>query len=337
MRTKTALGMLPLVLLLPALATLALGLQASNVKSDEDLEAATQAYESSDYTRAVQLLQEAVAKNSQNAEIHLLLAKTYYEMQQHDPAIAAAEKAVSLDPQNSVYHEWLGRTYGEKAEHSGMFSGLSLAKKTAKEFETAVRLDDRNFSARQALIEFDCSAPGIAGGGEDKAKPQIARLAELDVAEGHYAAGNCRRQKKDFVVADAEFTKALESHPKSIHLIYDIGDYAMKHNQPERLIAVANAGEQLQPSDPRGKFYRAVALVLTKQNLGEAERLLREYLKRAPVRNNFPHPRLAHEWLARLYEDQGRTQAAIDEYEAAVHADPKSKTARDALKRLRRE
>jgi tetratricopeptide (TPR) repeat protein len=310
--------------------------QGSGVQQDDGLEAGRHAYDASDYGRAAQLLQEAAARNPQNAEIQLLLAKTYYETQQHDAAIASGEKAVALEPQNSVFHEWLGRAYGEKAEHAGIFSGMSLAKKTRKEFDTAVRLDERNFSARQALIEFDCSAPGIVGGGEDKARPNIAKLAEMDVAEGHYAAGNCRRQKKDFAEADAEFTKAIESHPKSINLIYDIGDYAVKHNQPERLVAVANEGEQLAPSDPRGKYYRAVALVMTKAQPGEAERLLREYLNRAPIRNTFPHPRDAHEWLGRLYENQGRTQSAIDEYEAALRADPRSKTARDALKRLRR-
>jgi tetratricopeptide (TPR) repeat protein len=310
--------------------------QGSGTNPDEGLEAGQHAYEASDYNRAAQFFQEAATRNPQSAEIQLLLAKTYYEMQQHDAAIASAEKAVALDPQNSVFHEWLGRAYGEKAEHAGMFSGMSLAKKTRKEFDTAVELDERNFSARQALIEFDCSAPGIVGGGEDKARPQIAKLAAMDAAEGHYAAGNCRRQKKDFAEADAEFTKALESHPKSINLIYDIGDYAVKHNQPERLVAVANEGEQLVPADPRGKYYRAVALVMTKAQSGEAERLLREYLMRAPIRNTFPHPRDAHEWLGHLYENQGRTQSAIDEYEAALRADPKGKTARESLKRLRK-
>ena len=330
------------ILLLAAISSSALSasvlttVQRSGINPDESLEAGEHAYEASDYSRAAQLFQEAAARNPENAEIQLLLAKTYYEMQQHDPAIASAEKAVALDPRNSVFHEWLGRAYGEKAEHAGMFSGMSLAKKTRKEFDTAVRLDERNFSARQALIEFDCSAPGIVGGGEDKARPNIAKLAEMDVSEGHYAAGNCRRQKKDFADADAEFTKAIESHPKSINLIYDIGDYAVKHNQPERLVAVANEGEQLVPADPRGKYYRAVALVMTKAQPGEAERLLREYLKRAPIRNTFPHPRDAHEWLGRLYEGQGRTQSAIDEYEAALRADPKSKTAREALKHLRK-
>jgi tetratricopeptide (TPR) repeat protein len=299
-------------------------------------ESARQAYEISDYPKAVQLLQEAASKDPKNPEIFLLLTKSYNEMQQHDQAIASAEKAVSLDPQNSVYHEWLGRAYGEKAEHAGPFSGLSLAKKTRKEFDTAVHLDEKNYSARQALIEYDCSAPGIAGGGEDKAIPQIARLTELDSAEGHYAAGNCRRQKKDFATADSEFTKSLDSHPKSANLIYDIGDYAMKHSQPDRLVAVADQGEKVAPTDPRGKFYRAVALILRKDNSAQSETLLREYLKTAPTRSGYPRPHEAHEWLGRFYENQNKPQSAITEYEAALKLDPKSHSASDALKRLKK-
>jgi len=305
-------------------------------RHDDAIDTARQAYEASDYPKAVQLLQTAAAREPKNGEIFLLLTKSYNELQQHDQAIASAEKAVSLAPQNSVYHEWLGRAYGEKAEHAGPFSGMSLARKTRKEFETAVHLDEKNYSARQALIEYDCSAPGIVGGGEEKAIPQIARLAELDASEGHYGAGNCRRQKKDFTAADVEFTKALDSHPKSANLIYDIGDYAMKHSQPDRLVAVANTGEAVAPNDPRGKFYRAVALILKKDNSSHAETLLREYLKTTPVRNGYPRPREAHEWLGRYYENQGKPTAAVAEYETALKLDPKSRTATDALKRLKK-
>jgi tetratricopeptide (TPR) repeat protein len=335
MPTKTVGSALLVLLLLCASTTRGISATTSS-QQDEGFDVGRQAYEVSDYSRAARILQEAASKNPQNAEIYLLLAKTYSEMQQHDAAIANAEKAVALDPQNSVYHEWLGRAYGGKAEHAGMFSALSLAKKTRKEFETAVRLDERNFSAAQALVEYDCSAPGIAGGGEDKARPEIARISALDVAEGHYAAGNCRRQKKDFGAADAEFTKALENHPKSANLIYDIGDYAMKRGQPERLVAVANEGEKAATADPRGKYYRAVALVLTKDSGGDAESLLREYLKAAPVRNGYPRPWDAHDWLGRLYENQGKTQAAIGEYEVALKLEPKDKSANEALKRLKK-
>src|SRR5258705_14020296 len=111
----------------------------------------------------------------------------------------------------------------------------------------------------QALIEFDCSAPGIAGGGEDKAKPEIAKLSARDAADGRYAAGNCRRQKKDFAAANSEFRKSLALHPKSADLIYNIADHYMKHAQPDAMRMALVEDEILAPPvDPRVNFYRHV-------------------------------------------------------------------------------
>jgi tetratricopeptide (TPR) repeat protein len=297
------------------------------------LEAARHAYELSDYERAVSILQNDLEKNPRNAEAFLLLAKSHFELREFDAAATSAERAVAVNPDNSLYHEWLGRAYGEKASKSSWFSALSLARKTQQQFETAVRLNPRNYSALQALIEFDCAAPAIAGGGEDKALPRIAQLTAMDEAEGHYAAGNCRRQKKDYPAAEAEFDKALVN-AKSPELIFDIGDYAMKRNQPQRLLAVVAAGQRTSPSDPRAKFYRAAALILQKQKPDEAESLLREYLSIAPRRTGYPRPAIAHDWLGRLFENQNDRNAAAREYAASLHADPKDKTAQEALRRL---
>jgi tetratricopeptide (TPR) repeat protein len=322
--------------LLAAFLATGTAIAAETLKQETDFDAGRRAYEASDYSKAIQMLQVAASKNPQNGDVQLLLTKSYLELQERDAAVKSAEKAVSVDPQNSIYHEWLGRAYGEKADHAAMFSAISLAKKTRKEFETAVQLDGKNFAARQALIEFDCSAPGLVGGGEEKALPQIKELAEMDAAEGHYAAGNCRRQKKDFDAADAEFAKALESKPKSVELVYDIGDYAVRRSQIERLVLVADAGERMNPKDPRGKFYRGVALVLKNENADEAERLLREYLKGAPTRSGYPRPSVAHVWLGRLFEEQHRKDDAERELEAALKLDPKNKMAQEALKQLKK-
>ena len=322
--------------LLAALGLAAGAMAGTTVNQEASLEAGRRAYEASEYTKAIQSLQAAATREPQNGEVQLLLAKSYLELEEHDPAIKSAEKAVAIDPQNSVYHEWLGRAYGEKADHAGWFSAMSLAKKTGKEFEAAVRLDARNYSARQVLIEFDCSAPGLVGGGEEKALPQIRQLAEMDAAEGHFAAGNCRRQKKDFAIADEEFTKALESHPKSADLIYEIGFYAVNRNQPERLLAVVDTGERVAPGDPRAKFYHGVALVLKKANPEEAERLLREYARKAPVRTGYPRPAAAHAWLGRLFEEQNKMEEAEKEFESARKLDPKNRMAQEALKRLKK-
>ena len=309
---------------------------ATTVKQEASLEAGRRAYEASEYPKAILTLRAAAAADPRNGDVQLLLAKSYLELQQHDPAIKSAEKAVAIDPQNSIYHEWLGRAYGEKADHASWFSAISLAKKTRKEFETAVQLDAKNYSARQVLIEFDCSAPGLVGGGEEKAWPQIKQLAEMDAAEGHFAAGNCRRQKKDFAIADEEFAKALESNPKSAELIYDIGDYAAKRAEPELLLAVADSGERVAPGDPRGQFYRGVALVLNKENLEKAERLLTAYAKKAPIRSGYPRPAWIHAWLGRLFEEQSKMEEAANEFESALKLDPKNKMAQEAMKKLKK-
>jgi tetratricopeptide (TPR) repeat protein len=322
--------------LIAALCIASGAIAATTVKQEASLEVGRRAYEASEYPKAIQALQAAAAVDPKNGDVQLLLAKSYLELQQHDPAIKSAEKAVAIDPQNSIYHEWLGRAYGEKADRASWFSAISLAKKTRKEFETAVQLDAKNYSARQVLIEFDCSAPGLVGGGEEKAWPQIKQLAEMDAAEGHFAAGNCRRQKKDFAIADEEFAKALESNPKSSELIYDIGDYAAKRAEPELLLAVADSGERLAPGDPRGQFYRGVALILKKENLEKAERLLAAYAKKAPIRSGYPRPAWIHAWLGRLFEEQNKIEEAANEFESALKLDPKNKMAQEAMKKLKK-
>jgi tetratricopeptide (TPR) repeat protein len=300
-------------------------------------EAAKAAFEAGDYSKAIEILNREAAASPREGALQHLLARCYYESEQYDRAVHVAEAAVLLEPKKSEYHELLGHIYGEKADRSGWLSALSLAKKARKEFETAVQLDARNFSAMQALIEFDCSAPGMAGGGEDKARPEIESLSALDPAEGHYAAGNCRRQKKDFAAADTEFQKALALHPKSADLIYDLGDHYMKHRQAEQLRVVIQEGERVAPSDPRGNFFRAVLFVVDKKNQGEATKLFREYLDNAPKRNNYPSKAMAHYWLGQIQENQDNAASAKSEYKEALNLEPKNRFAKEALHRLQHD
>jgi len=146
------------------------GVQTARAESKVPAEAKS-AFAAGDYPKAIEILNREAAVSPRDAAVQYLLARCYFESEEFDGAIAPAEAAVSLEPKNSPYHELLGRVYGEKADRSGWLSALSLAKKARKEFEIAVRLDEHNFSAMQALIEFDCSAPSIASGGEDKARP----------------------------------------------------------------------------------------------------------------------------------------------------------------------
>ena len=301
---------------------------------DGGLDSAKAAFAKGDYGKAVEILQGAGSKSSNNGEAYLWLVKSYLELKQYDNAISSGEKAVAIDPKNAVYHQWLGEAYGAKADHSSMLSAYSWARKTQKEFETAVQLDAHNFDAAQDLIEYDCTAPSIVGGGDDKAQAHIGKLMQMNAAEGHYGQAVCKAQKKDYPGADAEFTKSLESKPPTANRVYDIGDYFLQRSQADPLLVVAAQGEALAPQDPRGNYYRACALILKGEKLSDAEKLLRDYLQTAPVYSEYPAPWQAHYWLGRLYEAQKNTAAAKKEYDITLKANPKYKPAQDALKRL---
>ena len=311
-----------------------LTLAAAARAEETPLEKAKGAFEKGEYTQVIEILKSAAGSEANNGDIFVLLARSYLELNQYDAAVNSAEKAVAINPKDSNYHRWLGEAYGAKADHASMLSAYSLARKTQKEFDAAVQLDAHNFDAQQDLIQYDCTAPGMVGGGEEKAQPLIEKLMKMDAAEGHYATGICRAQKKDYAAADAEFAKALDGKPKTANRIYDIGDYFVQRKNAEKLLAVAPAGEDLAPHDPRGKFYRGIALILQGEKPAEAGKLLKDYLQLAPMNSDYPRPWAAHYWLGRLQESQKNPGGARSEYQAALKLNGKYKLAQEALKQL---
>src|SRR6266850_1715053 len=209
----------------------------------------------------------AMAAANVKLEAGLDAGRRAYEASDYARAIQVLQAAAATEPQNGDVQLLLAKSYLELQQHDPAI----------KSAENAVTIDPRNSIYHEWL--------GKAYG------------EKADHAGWFSAISFAKKTRK-------EFEKALESNPKSAELIYDIGDYEVKRGQPERLLAVAELGERAVPRDPRGEFYRGVALVLKKENPEEAERLLREYAKKAPTRSGYPRPAAAHAWLGRLFEDQ---------------------------------
>lgn len=112
---------------------------------------------------------------------HLLYQQgmTQFQSGHFQQAVQELQQAVRLSPDNARYHDALGRAYGRVAQHAGWFHAISLAIKTRKEFETAVRLDDRDLDALHDLMQYYRQAPGILGGSDRKADALQQRLSEL--------------------------------------------------------------------------------------------------------------------------------------------------------------
>ncbi len=291
-------------------------------------------FDAGKYQRAAEVLRVAAGKDASDAKIYYWLGRNYFELRDIEHAVTSLERAVQLDAANAEYHDWLGRACGRKAEQAGVFSSLLLAKRSRREFEEAVRLDPSNFHAQHDLIEFYYRAPGIAGGGEDKAQKQIEALAALDAVEGHLARADFYMDKKKPELAEQEARQAWEVKPRRIQPYFDIADFYLKRSDAVHAEQAVEAAAQIDSADRRLSYYRGAVRVLAGNRLNEAEQLLRTYLVNVPQRSDLPSHAGALEWLGRFYEKEGRRATAAEQYRAALAIDPHSKSARDALRRI---
>jgi tetratricopeptide (TPR) repeat protein len=293
-------------------------------------------YDFGHYQQAANLLRGATGQNPNDAALHNWLARCEFELHEFDRAVVSAERSVELEPANSEYHLWLGRAYGRKAEEAGLFSKFSLAKKSRREFEEAVRLNPSNFPAQDDLIEFYLRAPGIVGGGEEKVLQQIEVLTKVDPVEGHLARARYWLDKKKTDAADAEVRAAVDSQPTGIHAFIDAGEYYERRKDGEGLQRIVEGGMRVEPAEPHLLYFQGVAALLAGNRNEKAEQSLKRYLETVPPRSDRPPHCTAREWLGQLYERENRIADAITVYRAAVAQDPHCKKAHDALRRLQR-
>src|SRR5260370_10001347 len=144
-----------------------------------------------------------------DAESSILLCRASFALADGDRAKSSCRKAVALDQGNSRYHLWLGRVYGEKADRANFLGAGGLAGKTRTGFERAVQLKPKDVEARLDLAEFYIAAPGIVGGGEQKAREQAQFIRTVDSGREHWIYARIAEKKKDSATAEREYRQYI--------------------------------------------------------------------------------------------------------------------------------
>jgi tetratricopeptide (TPR) repeat protein len=283
---------------------------------------------------AISSLESKLNSAPDDAQTHNLLCRAYFIVDNWDAAAKACQQAVSLQPSNSDFHLWLGRVYGEKANHSNFFSAAGLAKKTHSEFETAVRLDPKNLEARADLAQFDVEAPGIVGGGKDKAEQQAQEMAKLDPAQGELVEGWIAEKDKDLSSAEDHFRAAVSlSHGKPGAWL----NLAQFYRRAGHVDKMQDAIKHAISADGSNRVLMQAAEILnrSKRNVPQAVELLQQYLS-SPTVEDAPVFK-AHYLLGTIYEEQGNNEAAAQEYRSALALAKGYTLAQTALDRVTRE
>jgi tetratricopeptide (TPR) repeat protein len=238
---------------------------------------------------AIASLQRRISKAPNDAESYNLLCRAYFTLSEWDKGISGCEKAVSLDPGNAQYHLWLGRLYGEKADHSHFLAAAGLAKKVRGEFETAVRLNPNSAEARTDLAEFYLEAPGIVGGGRDKAEAQAKKLAAMDPVKAGWVKGRLAEKKKDLVSAENQYRAAIEaSHGAALAWL----NLAFFYRHTTRLDAMEDAirhASSAPMNQPEVLMEGAEMLLRSKRDVPQATQLLHSHRgSRARIQSALP-------------------------------------------------
>jgi tetratricopeptide (TPR) repeat protein len=256
-----------------------------------------------------------------DAASYNLLCRAYFSVANWDRAISACERAVTLESGNSEYHLWLGRTYGEKADGSNFLSAAGLAKKVRNEFERAVQLDPNNVSARVDLAEFYLEAPGIVGGGQDKAK-------------AHWIRGRLAEKNKDLPTAEREYRAAIDTSHGGANAWLNLALFYRKTGRLDEMQDALKKAADAPMDQPEVLIDAASTLLRANRDLPFATQLVRRYLSSTTVEQAPPFK--AHYLLGTILEKQGDKEGAAKEYQTALLLAKDFGRAREALNRVNR-
>jgi len=283
---------------------------------------------------AIVYLQGKIDSSPTDGLSYNLLCRAYLTLGTWDASIGACQRAVALEPDNSFYHLWLGRAYGGKADHTGFLSAAGLAKKVRGEFETAVRLNPRNLEARADLADFYIEAPGIVGGGRDKAEAQAQELGALDPAQGSLVKARLAEKSDNLAGAEGEYRTAVRISGGKAGTWMNLAEFYRRHG---RLAEMQDAIKQAaaSPANQHVLVPAAEALIRSKRDLPLAADLLRRYLANETVEDAPAFK--AHYLLGTVLQIQGNKYAAAREYRAALALARNFTAAQHALNHLGRE
>lgn len=248
----------------------------------DGLAQADAALQSGEADRALSLLGAMPA----SAEVHNLRCRVYFAMGRWDEAAGECDTAVRLNGGNSTDHLWLGRALGEKADNASFLAAFNLAKRARSEFEQAVNLNPKNGEALTDLGEFYTSAPGVVGGGVDKAQTLVTPLEKVDQARAHILLARIAESRKDVGTAEREFKMATTTSEHPAFAWMTLASFYRKHERWSEMEAAVESGYRAAQRDRHAGvalFNGASVLIRGKRNLDLARKMLEEYLG-----NNYP-------------------------------------------------
>ena len=270
--------------------------------------------------KAIALLTPLPSTGAGAAEAQNLLCRVRITLEQWSQAAAECQQAVNLDEQNSDYHMWLGRVLGQQASHASFITALGIAKHSLSEMQTAAKLNPQNGPALSDLGDYYAQAPGMAGGGTDKAQAIASHLDKVDPARAAQLRRDIAVQQKDYSTAESAYRQAATVAKEPADYWTVLANFYRSRQQWSNLDAAIQNCVAAAAKDKKsgvGLYDGAGVLISAKRNPSLAAQMLENYLSNSSLSEQAP-VFIAHIRLSRLKQQLGDAAGAKSELAIAA-------------------
>jgi len=269
---------------------------------------------------AIALLAPLPTSGNGAAEAQNMLCRVRFVLQQWSQAASECQQAVNLDGQNSDDYMWLGRVLGQQASHASFLSAYGIAKRSLSAMQTAVKLNPQNGPALSDLGDYYAQAPGIAGGGTDKAQAIASQLDKVDSARAQQLRGDIAMAKKDYTTAENEYRQAAAVAQEPADYWTVLANFYPTRQQWSDLDAAIQSCITAVGKDKSSSFALydgAGVLIAANRNPSLAAQMLENYLSSSSTSEQAP-AFIAHIRLSRLKQQLGDAAGAKSELAIAA-------------------
>lgn len=251
-----------------------------------------------------------------------------------DRTVEVAETSLKAAPRDPATLLWVGRAFGQKATKASIFTKMSWAKKARTAWETGVEVDPSNVEVRRELIRYYVLAPGIAGGGDDKAEAQVAKIVAIDPVKGELARGFFFELKKKPADAEAAYRRAMQLDPKGIVPVTSLGNLLGSQSRWDEARQLFERRLAANPDDLPSVYQLGRFSAVSGLDLEKGIAYLDRYLATPPA-EDAPTWADARWRRGQILEKLGKTPEAITDYRTALKLEPRHRAARRELDRLK--
>ena len=249
-----------------------------------------------------------------------------------DEAVNAFERAVALDPTSSFYQMWLGHAYTRQLSSAGFLRKPFIARRSGEAYNMAVKLDPASIDAAEARLDFFLGAPGIVGGGIDKARAEAKRIVTLDAYRGAMATARVAEHEKQWAEAERLYRSLMADYPDRTAAVDALVTMLLNAKRFDEGFKIVDDRLARLPDETSSLYNLGRLSAVSGQHLARGEAALRRVLAMPgsdPARQSNAHYR-----LGMIKERMGDPQAAATEYRAAVDLFPRHQAAAAALKKI---